>query len=71
MFQLEVVIDFKGKEIQEEGVEYEVKKCDLKWLEKDWRVRNFLSMSLVDIVLRKVIKEFIVYDMWVVLENIY
>lgn len=71
VLQPEAVTDPKGKEIQEEGAEHEVKKRDPKWLEKDRKVRNLLSMSLADLVLRKVIKEPTAHDMWAALENTY
>lgn len=70
VLQPEATVDPKGKGVQIEGVEQEVIVNPL-WLEKDRRVRNLLSLSLADMVLRKVIKEPTAYDTWTALENTY
>lgn len=46
-------------------------EVDPKRLDKDRRVRNLLSMSLSDMVLRKVIKSKTALEMWTALESTY
>lgn len=61
--------DLKGKGVVGDGSD--AKPKDPKWLEKDRRVRNLLSMSLSDMVLRKVIKSKSALEMWTALEATY
>lgn len=64
------VLDPKGKAVDDDGSDSKDKQ-DPKWVEKDRRVRNLLSMSLGDIVLRKVIKSKTAIEMWTALESTY
>lgn len=63
-------VDPKGKGVTDDDPDSK-SKSDPKRLEKDRRVRNLLSMSLSDMVLRKVIKAKTALEMWTALESIY
>lgn len=64
------VLDPKGKAVDDDGSDSKDKQ-DPKRLEKDRRVRKLLSMSLGDMVLRKVIKSKTAIEMWTALESTY
>lgn len=62
--------DLKGKAVDTSDSESK-DVLDHKRLEKDRKVRNLLSMSLSDMVLRKVIKSKTALEMWTALESTY
>lgn len=63
-------VDLKGKGVASDDPDSKA-AVDPKRLEKDRRVRNLLSMSLSDMVLRKVIKSKTALEMWTALESTY
>lgn len=64
------IVDPKGKSVVD-GDSDSKGAVDPKRLDKDRRIMNLLSMSLSDIVLRKVIKSKTALEMWTALESTY
>lgn len=64
-------VDPKGKGLASDDPDSKALTVDPKRLEKDRTVRNLLSMSLSDMVLRKVIKSKTALEMWTALESTY